>query len=95
MDYLRLAEFRTSQNRGEIPRATKAHKSVAAISQASPSQKPIPRDEQRKQAVQGRQRTTDAIRRTNDARRAITKQAAHGKQCKLTNVRRATKHLLL
>ncbi|WP_298832018.1 hypothetical protein [uncultured Campylobacter sp.] len=38
MGYLRLAELRTSQNRGEIPHATKAHKSVAAISQVSPSQ---------------------------------------------------------
>nr|WP_314217653.1 hypothetical protein [uncultured Campylobacter sp.] len=71
MGYLRLAKFRMSQNRGEIPRAVKAHKSVAAISQASPSQKPIPRDEQYKYAMQGGQRTTDAIRRTDDARQAM------------------------
>jgi hypothetical protein len=81
MGYLRLAEFRTSQNRGEILHATKVHKSAAAISQASPSQKPIPCDKQRKQAVQGRQRTTDAIRRMTQSEQYKT-YGVHGRQYK-------------
>ncbi|WP_298062450.1 hypothetical protein [uncultured Campylobacter sp.] len=73
MGYLCLAEFRTSQNRGEIPRAIKAHKPAVVVSQSSHRKINTAR-----QAAQGRQRTTDALRRT-----------AHGEQYKTDGARQA------
>ena len=109
MGYLRLAEFRTSQNRGEIACATKAHKPVTAISQTKPIEKTdtarraaqigsAKRTVQNRnlatEAVQGGQCKIDAIRQTVHGEQYKTG-GVHGRQCKSANVRRATKRLLL
>jgi hypothetical protein len=49
---LRLTEFRTSQNRGEIPRRKSSQTRRGNIAD-KPIAKPIPRDEQHKYAMKG------------------------------------------